>query len=104
MRNVNSNRLTGVATPSQTIAAYIAEKTVIIISATMRNFLLSMMSASAPAGTANRNIGRVVATCTSDTTSGSASRLVISHPDAALYIQPPTFETTVAVQTTANVT
>jgi hypothetical protein len=25
-------------------------------------------------------------------------RLVISQPDAALYIQPPMFETTVAVQ------
>jgi hypothetical protein len=33
---------------------------------------------------------------------GSGSRLVISHPDAALYIQLPTFATTVAVQTTAK--
>jgi hypothetical protein len=61
------------------------------------------MSASAPAGTANRNMGKVVATCTIETISGFASRLVISHPDAALYIHPPTFETTVAVQTTVNV-
>jgi len=30
-------------------------------------------------------------------------RLVISQPDAALYIQPPMFEITVAVQMTANV-
>ncbi|MBP1090379.1 hypothetical protein [Bradyrhizobium diazoefficiens] len=32
-----------------------------------------------------------------------ASRLVISHPDAALYIQVPTLATTVAIQTTVNV-
>jgi hypothetical protein len=34
--------------------------------------------------------------------SGSASRLVISHPEAALYIQVPTLATTVAIQTTLN--
>jgi hypothetical protein len=33
---------------------------------------------------------------------GSGLRLVISHPDAALYIQLPTFETTVAVQSTVQ--
>ena len=72
-------------------------------SPTMRNFRLSRMSASAPAGTANKNIGNVFATCTSDTMSGSGLRLVISQPDAALYIQPPMFETTVAVQITAKI-
>src|SRR5271156_4077304 len=30
------------------------------------------------------------------------SRLVISQPEATLYIQPPTFETTVAIQITVN--
>jgi hypothetical protein len=30
------------------------------------------------------------------------SRLVISQPEAMLYIQPPMFETTVAIQITAN--
>jgi hypothetical protein len=29
-------------------------------------------------------------------------RLVINHPAAALYIQPPMFETTVAIQSVAN--
>jgi hypothetical protein len=37
-----------------------------------------------------------------ETTSGSGSRLVISQPEAALYIQLPTFATTVAVQSTVN--
>src|SRR5262249_5580179 len=33
---------------------------------------------------------------------GSGARSVISHPDPALYIQEPTFATTVAVHNTAN--
>jgi hypothetical protein len=37
-----------------------------------------------------------------ETVSGSASRLVMSQPDAALYIQVPTLATTVAIQITAN--
>ena len=61
------------------------------------------MSASAPAGSANRNIGRLVATWTSETISGSGSRPVISQPDAAVYIQVPMLETTVAVHSTVKV-
>src|ERR1700683_2436267 len=68
----------------------------------IRNLRLSKMSASAPAGNANRNTGSVVAVCTNATTKGSGLRLVISQPDAALYIQPPTLETRVPVQTTAK--
>src|SRR5579871_1596125 len=60
------------------------------------------MSASAPAGSANRNTGSVLAVCTKATTRGSGSRLVISQPDAALYIQLPTLETSVAVQITTK--
>jgi hypothetical protein len=60
------------------------------------------MSASAPAGIATRNMGSVVATCTSDTMNGSGLRLVISQPEAALNIQAPTFAITVAVQMTAK--
>src|ERR1700722_4131418 len=60
------------------------------------------MSARAPAGKAKRTTGRVVAVCTRATINGSGLRLVISQPDAALYIQPPTLETRVAVQITAK--
>jgi len=60
------------------------------------------MSASAPAGIANRNIGRLFATYTIETISALASRLVMSRPEATLYIQPPMFETTVAIQITVN--
>jgi hypothetical protein len=37
-----------------------------------------------------------------ETTSGCGSRLVISQPDAALYIQLPTLATTVAIHSTVN--
>ena len=60
-------------------------------------------TASAPAGRAKRQYGKLVATWTNETISGEGLRLVISQPDAALYIQPPMFEITVAVQMTANV-
>jgi hypothetical protein len=60
------------------------------------------MSAIAPAGRASKKMGDVVAACTIETMNGSGLRLVISHPEAALYIQPPTLETTVAVHSTAK--
>jgi hypothetical protein len=69
----------------------------------MRNRRLSTMSASAPAGSANKNIGRLVATWTSETINGSALRVVISQPAAALYIQVPMFEITVAIHSTVNI-
>ena len=69
----------------------------------MRNLRLSTMSARAPAGRANRNIGNVVATCTIETMNGSGLSVVMSQPDAALYIQLPMFANTVAVQSTENV-
>jgi hypothetical protein len=60
------------------------------------------MSARAPAGRANKNIGRLAATCTSETIKGSGSTVVISHAAAALYIQEPILEMTVAAQITAK--
>jgi hypothetical protein len=47
-------------------------------------------------------MGREVATWTIDTIRGSALKLVMSQPDAALYIQVPMFDTTVAVHITAK--
>src|SRR2546421_3760231 len=60
------------------------------------------MSASAPAGSANRNSGRPVAALTSDTISGDGSRVVISHAVATLAIQPPMLEIRTAIQTIRN--
>ena len=61
-----------------------------------------MISASAPAGIANRNSGRAFVAWTSDTIRGLASRPVINQLEAALYIQPPTLETTVASHSMAK--
>src|SRR5467141_3789362 len=102
MRNVNSNKLSGVAKSRPTIAAYTTHSAVYRTSTVIRNLRLSKISASAPAGIANRNTGSVLAVCTNATTKGSGLRIVISQPDAALYIQPPTLETRVAVQITAK--
>jgi len=60
------------------------------------------MSAIAPAGSANKNIGKVAANCTIDTTKGSGSSVVMSQPAAALCIHTPTLETTVAIHSTVN--
>ena len=87
---------------SQTSPAIRADVTAMNPSPQSRKRRLSRLSVSAPAGIANRKIGRVVATCTSETTSGDESRLVISQPAAAAYIHPPMFEIRVAVQMTAN--
>lgn len=62
---------------------------------------MSTMSASAPAGSASRNIGRLEATCTSETSNGSTVNSVISQPAAAPYIHQPMLVTTVAVHSTA---
>ena len=102
IRNIKSKSRVGVTWPNPTRAANIADTSVVAPSRAIRNLRLSTMSASAPAGRANRNIGRLVATWTRATTSGLGSRLTISQPDAALYIQVPTLETTVAIQITVN--
>jgi hypothetical protein len=47
-------------------------------------------------------MGSEVATWTIDTIKGSVLKLVMSQPDAALYIQVPMFDTTVAVHITAK--
>ena len=64
----------------------------------MRNLLLSTISASAPAGMAKKNMGKLAATCTRETIKGDESSVVMSHADVELYIQPPIFDTRVAVQ------
>ncbi len=62
----------------------------------------STMSAIAPAGRVNRNIGSVVAACNSETSNGSRSSSVISQPDAVSYMAMPIMAHVLAVQTTAN--
>src|SRR5271163_2818848 len=63
--------------------------TVMSVSTTIRNRRGSTMSASAPAGNVNRNIGRLLATCTIDTARGAALRFVINHAEAVSDIAMP---------------
>ena len=60
------------------------------------------MSASAPAGRVHRNIGRLLATCTSETALGSGFRLVISQAEAVSEMANPVSEQVVATHITAN--
>src|SRR5271154_126761 len=62
----------------------------------------STISAIAPAGRVNRNIGKVTAAWTSDTSNGLTSSVVISQPEAVSYIAMPTSAQVLAVQTIAN--
>ena len=53
------------------------------------------MSAMAPAGTPNRKTGRLVAVCTSATSSGDGAKVVISHAAPTFCIQVPMLDTSV---------
>src|SRR5207237_10149565 len=79
-----------------------AETTVVMVSTTIRNLRLSKMSGSAPAGIANRQIGRLAAAWTSAPMNGTGLSGGMSQPDAAQYIQPPTFDTRLPTQLTVR--
>src|ERR1700684_2771578 len=101
-RKMHSSRIAGVTRCCHTSTANAVAISVAKHSPAIRNRRLSAMSAKAPAGIANRNIGSVVATCTRATSTGLGFSPVINHAAAALYIQDPTFETTVAVHMMLN--
>jgi len=83
IRNVNSNNTPAVTRLSETSAAKTAAIAVLTTSPRIRKCRRSMISANAPAGMASRKIGRLAATWTSETISGSELRLVISQLEAA---------------------
>ncbi len=58
----------------------------------------STVSASAPAGSASRNVGTIVAACTRLTLSASGESEVISQPAPVFCIQVPSAVTTLAHQ------
>src|SRR5229473_859353 len=62
----------------------------------------SRISASAPAGRASRNSGRVVATCTSETISGEGVSNVINQAAAESCIHVPMLETTSEIHSARN--
>src|ERR1700678_3646975 len=72
------------------------------ISSTIKNRRGSTMSARAPAGSVHRNIGRLLATCTSETALGSGFRVVISQAEAVSEMANPVSEQVVATHITTN--
>src|SRR5215469_3964462 len=68
----------------------------------MSRRLRSMMSASAPAGSASSITGKLSAASTSATIEGDDDSSVISQPAPTSCIQPPTLETMVAIQRLRN--
>src|SRR5580704_15343276 len=75
---------------------------VMTLSSVIRKRRASTRSASTPAGSVNRNIGRLLATSTMETERGSASRLVMSQDEAVSDIATPVSEQVVATQITEN--
>src|SRR5262245_4702251 len=102
MRNINTSNITGEIIPVIVNASSTSVRASMKIWATIKSLRRSMMSASAPAGSAKRNSGRLVAAATSETINGEESRLVISHAVAMLAIHPPMFVMRTAVQTIRN--
>ena len=99
---VNPSRMAGVTRPDHTRRPKPATHNVTAIWMTSSRRRRSTMSARAPAGSANTNIGNVVATWTSATISGLEARPVINQDAAAFCIQVPILATTVAVHRTAK--
>src|ERR1700675_3829277 len=77
-------------------------KAVTKVSSMIRNLRGATISAITPAGTVHRNIGRVLAICTSETALGSGFRLVISQAEAVSDISSPVNEQVLATHITAN--
>src|SRR5262249_14390752 len=102
IRNVNRSRTAAVTRLSETSTAKTAGIAGLAAPAKIRKRRRSTITASAPAGMASRKIGRLAATCTSETVSGSGLRLVISQLDAAVYIHVPRLVARLAVQITVK--
>src|SRR5579863_6274840 len=100
---INVSSQLGVIQSSHTKVANRAAMATAAICITIRRRRRSTMSANAPAGRLNRNIGKVDAAWTRATVNGSGLRLVISQPAAAFCIQLPILDRTVADQSTVKV-
>src|ERR1700738_4146050 len=68
----------------------------------MSSLRRSTMSAMAPAGIPNRKTGRLVAVCTSATSSGDGANVAISHAAPTFCIQVPMLETALAIHSHRN--
>ena len=102
MAKVNRISVTGVTCSCITRTARSATITDRLRLIVIRRRRLSSLSARLPASRAKRNIGRVVAACTSDTIPGDGSSVVINQPAPTSCIQVPMFDIRPAVHSSAN--
>src|SRR5437879_5420122 len=88
-KRVNTTRTEGVVRPPRVrmlrITATASEKYCV----PRKSLRLSTISARAPAGSASRNIDKLVAICKSATMKGDGERDVISQPDPTLCMATP---------------
>src|SRR5271156_2908179 len=101
-RKVVANSQKGVASPRKTSAPKTASSAAMTSETMMRNRRGSTTSARTPAGNVNRNIERLLATCTAETDCGSALSFVISQPEAVSYMAIPINAPVLASQITAK--
>ena len=96
-RKVKRRRSQGVVRPASVSRPRPAAASSIQVWVTSSRRRRSTTSASAPAGRASRNIGRLVAACTSATMVGDGDSVVISQAAPTLWNQVPRLEATVAI-------
>ncbi len=62
-----------------------------------KSFRLSIISARAPAGSANRNIDKLVTICKRDTTKGDGASDVMSQPDPTVCMAAPMSDANIVI-------
>ena len=88
-KKVNTSRICGVTVPVSVIMPSTVAAATMDACVKSRNLRRSKISASAPAGSAIKNTGRLTATCTSATHMGERVSDVMSQPVATFCIQLP---------------
>ena len=99
---VSHNRVHGPVDPVRVIAPSTAAAASINPCVTSSSLRRSNRSPAAPAGTPKRNTGRLVAVCTSATSSADGASSVISQAAPTFCIQVPMLDTTAAIQSQRN--
>src|SRR3984885_14555750 len=102
IRNEVVSSEVGPANPAQTAAANAIEIAAATVCVTIRSRRGSTTSVSAPAGKVRRKSGRVVATCTAETSLGLGLRLVIIQAEPVSNIASPTPDSEGGVGMTMN--
>ena len=101
-RKVKLNSTQGEAAPRRVRAARSPAATIIQAWVTSKSRRRSMMSARAPAGSDNRNMGKMLAACTRATIAGEVESDVMSQAAPTLCIKVPILETRVASHNARN--